>query len=184
MFLVRRDVQGAHHQPKLPLDLKLTTSDRCSLSYQLLASLRSKFSQMMLLLTTDCGNNCQCAGCRQEAPPAEPVPPKSSFKNLLFRQSKSGDILIVSRTLTARMAAPHTLQLDHLKLSSCCLIEGEEHTERKLLIAHFQPAAGRTLPVGQNLASKRNIVTDVICCASSDCKRCILGWSADPPGVF
>ncbi|KAL3143492.1 Leucine-rich repeat-containing protein 49 [Trebouxia sp. C0009 RCD-2024] len=63
---------------------------------------------------------------RQDAPPAEPVPPKSSFKNLHFRQSRSGDVLIVSRTLTARMAAPHTLHLDHLKLSSCCLIEGEE----------------------------------------------------------
>lgn len=85
---------------------------------------------MMLLSRTDCQGQLSSAVCRQEPPPAEPVAAKSSFNGLLFKQSKRGDVLIVSRTLAARMAAPHTLQLDHLKLSNCCLIEGKAHKDR------------------------------------------------------
>ena len=70
-------------------------------------------------------NKCKVAVSRQEATQVEPPPAKTSFNGLLFKQSRRGDVLIVSRTLAARMAAPHTLQLDHLKLSSCCLIEGQ-----------------------------------------------------------
>ncbi|DBA75297.1 TPA: Leucine-rich repeat-containing protein 49, variant 3 [Trebouxia sp. C0004] len=63
---------------------------------------------------------------RQGASSVEPQPAKSSFNGLIFKQSRQGDVLIVSRTLAARMAAPHSLHLDHLKLSECCLVEGEE----------------------------------------------------------
>lgn len=111
-----------------------------------LVATRISLSQMMLLLTTDSVAQFQNAGCRQGAPPAEPFPPKSSFKNLHFRQSKGGDVLIVSRTLSARMAAPHTLQLDHLKLTSCCLIEGVKDTTKRLLhpdIVLLSPCTGQ-----------------------------------------
>lgn len=63
---------------------------------------------------------------RQDAPSVEAPSAKSSFNGLIFKQSRRGDVLIVSRTLAARLAAPHTLHLDHLKLNDCCLIEGEE----------------------------------------------------------
>ena len=70
---------------------------------------------------------------RQEAPQPEPILPKSSFNGLLFKQSRRGDVLIVGRTLAARMAAPHSLHLDHLKLSECCLIEGAAINSHRLL---------------------------------------------------
>ncbi|KAL0045275.1 hypothetical protein WJX82_002456 [Trebouxia sp. C0006] len=69
---------------------------------------------------------------RQDTPSAEPQPAKPSFNGLIFKQSRQGDVLIVSRTLAARMAAPHTLHLDHLKLSQCCLVEGEEQSLQAL----------------------------------------------------
>lgn len=88
------------------------------------------YSQQTILLR----QGHECAVCwhtnssgavyRQEAAPVEPPAAKSSFNGLLFKQSRRGDVLIVSRTLAARMASPHTLQLAHLKLSTCCLIEG------------------------------------------------------------
>ena len=70
------------------------------------------------------GHDCYLVQRRQEAPPVEPMPAKSHFNGLIFKQSRQGDVLIVSRSLAARMAAPHTLHLDRLKLTDCCLVEG------------------------------------------------------------
>ena len=69
---------------------------------------------------------------RQERPGAEaPQPgpaPRAELNGLVFKQSRRGDALIVSRTLTARLAAPHSLHLDNLRLKECCIVEGEGTT--------------------------------------------------------
>lgn len=49
---------------------------------------------------------------------------KAELNGLVFRQSRRSDNLVVARTLAARLAAPHALHLDNLKLTDCCIIEG------------------------------------------------------------
>lgn len=59
-----------------------------------------------------------------EAPQPGPAP-RAELNGLVFKQSLRGDALIVSRTLAARLAAPHSLHLDNLRLKECCTVEGD-----------------------------------------------------------
>ena len=66
-------------------------------------------------------------GCRQERPAeaqaAAPVS-KAELNGLVFKQNWRSNALVVARTLAARLASPHSLHLDNLKLTDCCIIEG------------------------------------------------------------
>ena len=70
---------------------------------------------------------CPVSAYRQERPAeaTQPAPaPRAELNGLVFKQPSRGDALVVSRTLAARLASPHSLHLDNLKLKDCCVVEG------------------------------------------------------------